>query len=194
MIAYEYRPNGRLTEALIYYWQGHNSSLDETAVSAVVAAQWNQTHYHGTASTIRIKQGKEPLHFLSLFGGHMTVHRGGVPSGLRRVGAGGGSVQGDIADGRASFSFTKGSHAHSFGNGCLSWELGRRSPTNYELHPDPSNYVKWDVLEQVAPAAKPKKTTQSIKDLFDTARTSACCDRFYDANKQPKPLTPGLGT
>ncbi|KAJ8288077.1 hypothetical protein COCON_G00007360 [Conger conger] len=51
---------------IIYTWQGSNASLDEITTSAFLTVQLDRS-LGGHAVHVRVTQGKEPSHFLSLF-------------------------------------------------------------------------------------------------------------------------------
>lgn len=58
--------------------QGAESSQDEKAASAILAVHMDG-ELGGSASLVRVVQGKEPDHLLSLFTDHpMVVHKGGT--------------------------------------------------------------------------------------------------------------------
>jgi len=66
---------------IIYFWQGRNSSTDEKATAALLAKDLDDS-LGGEPVQVRVVQGKEPNHFLSLFKGKFIVHEGGVASGF----------------------------------------------------------------------------------------------------------------
>ncbi|KAJ3604341.1 hypothetical protein NHX12_029082 [Muraenolepis orangiensis] len=77
IILYNYRHQGRQGQ-IIYIWQGAESSQDEVGVSALLAIQLDD-ELGGGAVQVRVVQGKEPAHLISLFDGQpMLVHRGGT--------------------------------------------------------------------------------------------------------------------
>ncbi|XP_077087992.1 gelsolin b [Siphateles boraxobius] len=77
IILYTYRHGGRQGQ-IIYIWQGEESSQDERGTSAILAAQLD-AELGGSAVQVRVIQGKEPLHLMSIFGGQpMVVHKGGT--------------------------------------------------------------------------------------------------------------------
>lgn len=58
--------------------QGAESSQDEVGASAILAVQLDD-ELGGGAVQVRVVQGKEPAHLMSLFGGQpMVVHKGGT--------------------------------------------------------------------------------------------------------------------
>merc|ERR1719482_2600779 len=69
---------------VIYFWQGSKSSKDEIGASALHAKAMDDA-VGGAATQVRVMQGKEPLHFVGLFGGKMVVHSGGKASGAKNV-------------------------------------------------------------------------------------------------------------
>uniref|UniRef100_A0A673X2W6 Gelsolin n=1 Tax=Salmo trutta TaxID=8032 RepID=A0A673X2W6_SALTR len=77
IILYNYQHGGRNGQ-VIYMWQGVDSSQDEIGASAILAAQLDD-ELGGGAVQVRVIQGKEPAHLMSLFGGQpMVVHQGGT--------------------------------------------------------------------------------------------------------------------
>ncbi|XP_073680927.1 gelsolin a isoform X1 [Garra rufa] len=86
IILYNYRHGGRQGH-IIYIWQGADSSQDEIGASAILAAQLDDELGGGPVQVagaplttqVRVVQGKEPAHLMSLFGGQpMVVHKGGT--------------------------------------------------------------------------------------------------------------------
>uniref|UniRef100_A0A8C5AEU0 Gelsolin n=1 Tax=Gadus morhua TaxID=8049 RepID=A0A8C5AEU0_GADMO len=77
IIQYNYRHAGRQGH-IIYMWQGMDSSQDEIGASAILGAQLDD-ELGGGPVQVRVVQGKEPAHLMSLFGGKpMVVYRGGT--------------------------------------------------------------------------------------------------------------------
>lgn len=77
IILYTYRHGGRQGQ-IIYIWQGEESSQDERGTSAILATQLD-AELGGSAVQVRVIQGKEPHHLMSIFGGQpMVVHKGGT--------------------------------------------------------------------------------------------------------------------
>ncbi|XP_034548396.1 gelsolin-like isoform X2 [Notolabrus celidotus] len=88
IIQYQYRHNQR-GGCIIYIWQGAESSQDEVGTSALLAINLDE-EMGGRAVQVRVVQGKEPAHLMSLFGGKpMVVYKGGTSR------AGGESVEAD---------------------------------------------------------------------------------------------------
>ncbi|TSK72131.1 Gelsolin [Bagarius yarrelli] len=86
IILYNYRHGGRQGH-IIYIWQGLNSSQDEIGASAILATQLDDELGGGPVQVagapittqVRVVQGKEPTHLMSLFGGKpMVVYQGGT--------------------------------------------------------------------------------------------------------------------
>ncbi|PAA82592.1 hypothetical protein BOX15_Mlig008406g3, partial [Macrostomum lignano] len=75
VILYTYKVNGR-EQYIVYYWQGRKSSQDERGAAALHAMNLDD-RLGGAAVQVRVVQGKEPLHFLTLFKGRMIVYEGG---------------------------------------------------------------------------------------------------------------------
>ncbi|XP_076854303.1 gelsolin b isoform X2 [Brachyhypopomus gauderio] len=63
---------------IIYIWQGQDSSQDEKGASAILAAQL-EGELGGRSVQVRVSQGKEPAHLMSIFGEKpMVVFKGGT--------------------------------------------------------------------------------------------------------------------
>ncbi|KAM4745002.1 gelsolin-like isoform 2-T2 [Anableps anableps] len=77
LILYQYQHSGRQGH-IVYIWQGAESSQDETGASAILAVKLDD-ELGGGAVQVRVVQGKEPAHLMSLFGGQpMVVYKGGT--------------------------------------------------------------------------------------------------------------------
>uniref|UniRef100_A0A4W5RW55 Gelsolin n=1 Tax=Hucho hucho TaxID=62062 RepID=A0A4W5RW55_9TELE len=77
IILYNYHHGGRQGH-IIYMWQGSDSSQDEIGASAILGAQLDD-ELGGGPVQVRVVQGKEPAHLMSLFGGQpMVVYKGGT--------------------------------------------------------------------------------------------------------------------
>ncbi|XP_059192331.1 gelsolin-like isoform X2 [Centropristis striata] len=77
LIHYQYCHDSRQGH-IIYMWQGTESSQDEVGVSALLAIDLDDG-LGGAAVQVRVVQGKEPAHLMSLFGGKpMVVYKGGT--------------------------------------------------------------------------------------------------------------------
>ena len=83
VIKYSYEKGGR-AGYIVYFWQGAQSSQDEKAASAICAMQLDD-EVSGKATQVRVVQGREPRHFIKMFGGRMVVFSGGKASGFRNV-------------------------------------------------------------------------------------------------------------
>ena len=84
VISYTYLVSGR-ERGLIYFWLGNDSTSDERGTAALLTKEMDDTKYRGSATQIRVTQGKEPPHFRSIFRGLMIVHSGGNASGFAGV-------------------------------------------------------------------------------------------------------------
>lgn len=83
VILYEYTDNRGKDAAFIYFWQGHDSSQDEKADSAIMAMHLDD-EMGGYPVQVRVVQGKEPPHFFKIFEKHgICVHHGGIGSGFK---------------------------------------------------------------------------------------------------------------
>ncbi|XP_056601712.1 gelsolin b [Triplophysa dalaica] len=77
IILYTYKHGGRQGQ-IIYIWQGEDSSQDEKGASAILASQLDN-ELGGSPVQVRVIQGKEPQHLMSLFGGQpMVIYKGGT--------------------------------------------------------------------------------------------------------------------
>jgi len=80
VILYKYGPT--MKNHLVYYWQGEMTSSDVRAACALQAFRIeHELSNHGRRSTegvlIRVEQGREPSHFVRMFGGTLIIVRGG---------------------------------------------------------------------------------------------------------------------
>ncbi|XP_049576801.1 scinderin like a [Syngnathus scovelli] len=77
LLQYTYNSGGR-NKHIIYIWQGNKCSRDELGASAFLAVTLDES-MGGVATQVRVTQGQEPPHLLSLFGGKpLVVHLGGT--------------------------------------------------------------------------------------------------------------------
>uniref|UniRef100_A0A3B4D0I2 Gelsolin n=1 Tax=Pygocentrus nattereri TaxID=42514 RepID=A0A3B4D0I2_PYGNA len=77
IIQYSYQHKGCRGQ-IIYIWQGEVSSQDEKGASSILAAQLDE-ELGGGAVQVRVIQGKEPPHFMSIFGEKpVVVYKGGT--------------------------------------------------------------------------------------------------------------------
>ncbi|XP_041751690.1 gelsolin [Coregonus clupeaformis] len=77
LILYSYRPGGR-EQHIIYTWQGLKCTQDELAASAFLTVKLDDS-MGGAPVQVRVTQGQEPPHLMSLFQGKpMMVHNGGT--------------------------------------------------------------------------------------------------------------------
>jgi hypothetical protein len=63
----------------LYCLQGQHSSQDEQGTAALKAVELDD-ELGGAAVQVRVVQGKEPAHFLTIFSGKMIILRGGKAS------------------------------------------------------------------------------------------------------------------
>ncbi|XP_067943268.1 advillin-like isoform X3 [Watersipora subatra] len=75
IILYTYQVRNK-DNSIIYYWQGSKSSQDEKGASAMHAVQLDDK-MGGSPVQVRVVQGKEPPHFMAIFGGKMIIYSGG---------------------------------------------------------------------------------------------------------------------
>ncbi|XP_063345196.1 gelsolin-like [Pelmatolapia mariae] len=77
IILYRYQHSDRSGQ-IIYTWQGAESTQDEVAASAFLAVEVDD-ELEGSAVQVRVIQGKEPAHLMSLFGDKpLVVYKGGT--------------------------------------------------------------------------------------------------------------------
>jgi len=81
IVLYTYK-SGSKENNIIYFWQGRQSSQDEKGTSALLTKQLFD-ELGAQAVQVRVVQGKEPNHFISLFKGKMVVHNGGKASAFK---------------------------------------------------------------------------------------------------------------
>merc|ERR1711970_1225214 len=62
---------------IIYYWLGAHSSQDEQGTAALRTIELDD-RLKGLPVQVRVVEGKEPAHFLAMFGGQMTIFQGGM--------------------------------------------------------------------------------------------------------------------
>ncbi|MBN3313295.1 ADSV protein, partial [Atractosteus spatula] len=77
LILYSYRAGSR-EQHIIYTWQGQKSTQDELAASAFLTVKLDDS-MGGSPVQVRVTQGQEPAHLLSLFKGKpLVIHSGGT--------------------------------------------------------------------------------------------------------------------
>lgn len=75
VVQYTYLVNGK-ENYIIYYWQGLKSTADERGTAALKAVELDDK-VGGAAVQVRVVQGKEPPHFMTIFGGRLVIYSGG---------------------------------------------------------------------------------------------------------------------
>jgi len=78
LVLYAYS-NGSKDNYIIYYWLGGDSSTDEQGTAALRTIELDD-RLGGLPVQVRVVEGKEPAHFLAMFGGKMTIFQGGSAS------------------------------------------------------------------------------------------------------------------
>ncbi|XP_066547840.1 gelsolin [Amia ocellicauda] len=77
LILYSYKTSGR-EKHIIYTWQGQKSTQDELAASAFLTVKLDDS-MGGSPVQVRVTQGQEPPHLMSLFKGKpMIIYTGGT--------------------------------------------------------------------------------------------------------------------
>ncbi|KAG9341518.1 hypothetical protein JZ751_019023 [Albula glossodonta] len=77
LILYSYRLGGR-EQHIVYTWQGLKCTQDELAASAFLTVKMDDS-MGGSPVQVRVTQGQEPAHLMSLFKGRpMMIHSGGT--------------------------------------------------------------------------------------------------------------------
>jgi hypothetical protein len=67
---------------ILYYWLGSKSSVDERGTAAMKTVDLDNNKFAGHAVQVRVVEGKEPAHFMAIFGGKMIILMGGFGSGF----------------------------------------------------------------------------------------------------------------
>jgi len=75
VILYTYLVNGK-ENYILYYWLGRKSTQDERGVAAKKTVEVDDS-LGGAAKQVRVVHGKEPNHFLAMFGGKLIIFEGG---------------------------------------------------------------------------------------------------------------------
>ncbi len=71
-VLYSYKIKGK-GNAIVYFWQGRQSSTDEHGASALLTVL-DEELGGGTVPPVHVSQGKEPGHFLALFKGRLVIN------------------------------------------------------------------------------------------------------------------------
>lgn len=143
-------PRGRILEAIVYYWQGEKCTIDEKGTSAMLAVKFDNEHFNGRATQVRVVQGKEPTAFLSMFGGHMIVSSGGKASGFKRVWNNEGHTDAQLNSEQIAAKFPKLFHIRSTGGveQCMALQVDTsatslNSNDVFVLVESPENSIVW---------------------------------------------------
>ncbi|KAI0222162.1 Villin-1 [Lamellibrachia satsuma] len=75
VIPYTYRDGGK-ENYIIYFWLGKKSTQDERGIAAKKTVEMDD-ELNGAAKQVRVVQGKEPNHFMAMFGGKLIIYSGG---------------------------------------------------------------------------------------------------------------------
>jgi villin 1/advillin len=81
ILKYTYMKSGKECY-IFYFWQGNKSSNDEKGASALLTVKMDD-EIGGAGTQVRVVQGKEPNHFVSLFKGKLIIRSGGKASGFK---------------------------------------------------------------------------------------------------------------
>ena len=82
IVKYTYYPKPNKPEYILYFWLGVQSTADEKGAAALLTTAMDD-ELGGAATQVRVEMGKEPLSFISCFGGRMIVRSGGIASGFK---------------------------------------------------------------------------------------------------------------
>ncbi|KYQ92976.1 villin [Tieghemostelium lacteum] len=74
VILYKYQQKNK-DHYVIYFWQGKKSTINEKGSSALLTVDLDDS-IGGVAQQIRVVQNKEPVHFMKIFKGSITIHQG----------------------------------------------------------------------------------------------------------------------
>lgn len=85
IVLYAYLEGSR-EHYILYYWIGSHASQDEAGTVAAKAVELDN-RLEGRAVQVRVVQGKEPPHFIAVFGGKMVIFEGGYASAFDGPGA-----------------------------------------------------------------------------------------------------------
>jgi hypothetical protein len=86
IVCFSYQKRGK-NAAILYFWLGRDSTSDEMGTAALLTSNMDKEQFGGSAVQVRVTQGKEPMHFRSLFNGRLVVHAGGKASAYNNVAA-----------------------------------------------------------------------------------------------------------
>jgi len=74
---------GSAEHNILYYWLGSTSGQDEKGAAALRAVEMDMK-MGGRAVQVRVVQGKEPRHFVAMFGGKLIIFAGGKASAFEK--------------------------------------------------------------------------------------------------------------
>lgn len=74
IVHYKYMLNN-CEKHILYYWIGRKSSIDEQGTVALKTIELDNKLFDGKALQVRICEGKEPFHFMSIFDGRIAIYR-----------------------------------------------------------------------------------------------------------------------
>ena len=86
VIQYQIKGADGKKEVMIYFWLGSHSTSDDKAAAAVQAKDLDEKLGH-TATQVKVVEGREPIHFRTLFKGLLVIHRRGKVSGYKEKSA-----------------------------------------------------------------------------------------------------------
>ncbi|XP_032241140.2 advillin [Nematostella vectensis] len=76
LVVYTYRTQRGQKKSIIYFWKGNDSRVFEKGAAAKLTVDLDNNNFGGDAVQVEVNEGKEPPHFLRIFGGHLIVYQG----------------------------------------------------------------------------------------------------------------------
>ncbi|CAF0715415.1 unnamed protein product [Brachionus calyciflorus] len=66
-----------LEKHILYYWIGQKSSLEDQGTASLKTIELDNKLFNGQALQVRVVESKEPVHFMSIFDGHIAIYMDG---------------------------------------------------------------------------------------------------------------------